>query len=176
MLKLVAPLCCVFAELDALISLSIASSCIMGTTCKPIICCHSDKSAPLLIAKGLRHPILESSLDGGQCFVPNDINLGGENHAPFMLLTGPNMGGKSTLLRQVCLAIILAQVRGQNIACLSALFQEFTINILNIIETSKLPIIFPEPKSFISAVSFSKSSFSPSKIYLFIIMFFCPPR
>jgi DNA mismatch repair protein MSH6 len=42
--------------------------------------------------------------------VPNDVNLGGEQHAPFMLLTGPNMGGKSTLLRQVCLAVILAQV------------------------------------------------------------------
>jgi DNA mismatch repair protein MSH6 len=60
-------------------------------------------------ATQLRHP---AGIAGGACgsFVPNDISLGGE--APgFILLTGPNMGGKSTLLRQVCLAAVLAQVR-----------------------------------------------------------------
>lgn len=45
----------------------------------------------------------------GGSFVPNDIHLGG-THANFVLLTGPNMGGKSTLLRQVCQATVLAQL------------------------------------------------------------------
>lgn len=101
------------AELDALISLMLASNSIVGATCKPVISIinsSSDSSTPFLLAKGLRHPILEGSLDGGRSFVPNDINLGGSQYAPFMLLTGPNMGGKSTLLRQVCLAVILAQI------------------------------------------------------------------
>ncbi|KAH7428809.1 hypothetical protein KP509_09G018600 [Ceratopteris richardii] len=101
------------AELDALISLAVASNCIVGEACRPTLVeinRFSDASAPLILAKDLRHPIVEASLDGGRCFVPNDIRLGGKEHPPFMLLTGPNMGGKSTLIRQVCLAVILAQV------------------------------------------------------------------
>lgn len=63
----------------------------------------------MFCATQLRHP---AGLGSSSCgsFVPNDIELGGS--APgFILLTGPNMGGKSTLLRQVCLAAVLAQVR-----------------------------------------------------------------
>ena len=42
-------------------------------------------------------------------FVPNDVNLGGDN--PLVsLITGPNMGGKSTLLRQTCIAVIMSQI------------------------------------------------------------------
>ena len=66
---------------------------------------ESDK--PRFFAEALSHPaggFVEEST-----FVTNDINLGGES-PPFVLLTGPNMGGKSTLMRQVCLATILAQV------------------------------------------------------------------
>ena len=52
-----------------------------------------------LRAVALRHPARVAALQG-RPFVPNDVNLGGS--APgFILLTGPNMGGKSTLLRQV---------------------------------------------------------------------------
>ena len=58
-------------------------------------------------ATALRHPA-GLSVSGGS-FVPNDIHLGG-THANFVLLTGPNMGGKSTLLRQVCQATVLAQL------------------------------------------------------------------
>ncbi|KAJ6879889.1 hypothetical protein NC652_033272 [Populus alba x Populus x berolinensis] len=47
---------------------------------------------------------------GKGAFVPNDISIGGAWCASFILLTGPNMGGKSTLLRQVCLAVILTQI------------------------------------------------------------------
>ncbi|KAI5077327.1 hypothetical protein GOP47_0007151 [Adiantum capillus-veneris] len=101
------------AELDALISLNLASNSLLGVACKPIMDNMkgpSNSLAPFILAKDLRHPILEGSLDGGRYFVPNDVKLGGEACAPFMLLTGPNMGGKSTLLRQVCLAVVLAQV------------------------------------------------------------------
>ncbi|KAE8660577.1 DNA mismatch repair protein MSH6 [Hibiscus syriacus] len=93
------------AELDVLISLAIASDFYEGPTCRPRIL-----GSPCLSAKGLGHPILTSDSMGKGSFVPNDITIGGSGHASFILLTGPNMGGKSTLLRQVCLATILAQV------------------------------------------------------------------
>jgi DNA mismatch repair protein MutS len=58
------------------------------------------------IADG-RHPVVEALL--GSSFVPNDLRLG-PGSARFMLLTGPNMGGKSTYLRQSALLVILAQI------------------------------------------------------------------
>jgi DNA mismatch repair protein MutS len=63
----------------------------------------------LLVAGG-RHPVIEKLLeDRGERFVPNDLYLGAA--APFLLLiTGPNMGGKSTYLRQTALISILAQM------------------------------------------------------------------
>jgi DNA mismatch repair protein MutS len=57
---------------------------------------------------GSRHPVVEAFLEDGR-FVPNDLVLdAGERRLG--LLTGPNMGGKSTLLRQVALAVVLAQM------------------------------------------------------------------
>ena len=58
-----------------------------------------------------RHPVLEQSMTG-EPFVPNDTQLhAGGVDAGVLLVTGPNMGGKSTVLRQTCLAVIMAQVR-----------------------------------------------------------------
>jgi len=54
-----------------------------------------------------RHPVIEAL--AGDTFVPNDLHLG-EASARFILLTGPNMGGKSTYLRQAALLAILAQI------------------------------------------------------------------
>ena len=54
-----------------------------------------------------RHPVMEALL--GSSFVPNDLRLG-TDRARFMLLTGPNMGGKSTYLRQTALLVVLAQI------------------------------------------------------------------
>jgi DNA mismatch repair protein MSH6 len=45
----------------------------------------------------------------GSQFIPNDLMLGDDGHS-MILLTGPNMGGKSTLLRQTCVAVIMAQL------------------------------------------------------------------
>ncbi|GBG86212.1 hypothetical protein CBR_g41117 [Chara braunii] len=115
------------AELDALCSLASLNIYVEGTLCRPVFerqqlatwnttASTADEEGdsakgPWLYAKELRHP----SLSGSQAvrstpFVPNDTMLGGPGQAPFMLLTGPNMGGKSTLLRQVCLAVIMAQI------------------------------------------------------------------
>ncbi|MHB1799988.1 MAG: MutS-related protein, partial [Vulcanimicrobiaceae bacterium] len=54
-----------------------------------------------------RHPVMEAILRTH--FVPNDINLRAKEHR-FILLTGPNMGGKSTYLRQTALLAIMAQI------------------------------------------------------------------
>lgn len=65
--------------------------------------------------KQFRHPILES-INGGQ-FVPNDIRFSESLKA--FIITGPNMGGKSTLLRSVALSILMAQI-GCFVPCESA--------------------------------------------------------
>ena len=48
-------------------------------------------------AKGLRHLSAGLHMSVGRTFVPNDVELGGEQ-APFIILTGPNMGGKPSVL------------------------------------------------------------------------------
>ncbi len=57
-----------------------------------------------------RHPIVERLAEAGT-FVPNDVGLDAEG-ARLMLITGPNMAGKSTTMRQVALAVIMAQMGG----------------------------------------------------------------
>jgi DNA mismatch repair protein MutS len=61
----------------------------------------------LLELAGARHPVVEQLLPRGE-FVPNDVHLDREQRQ-ILLLTGPNMGGKSTFLRQTALAVVLAQ-------------------------------------------------------------------
>lgn len=58
--------------------------------------------------QGGRHPVLETLLPAGQ-FVENDAYLDGEQHQ-LLVLTGPNMAGKSTYIRQVALIVLLAQM------------------------------------------------------------------
>ena len=63
---------------------------------------------PCLELDGARHPVVEESLAAsGERFVANDVALGPNDR--LWLVTGPNMGGKSTFLRQVALAALLAQ-------------------------------------------------------------------
>lgn len=57
--------------------------------------------------RGCRHPILDRAMRGS--FVPNDVHLDGKGNR-FLILTGPNMAGKSTYMRQIALAVILAQM------------------------------------------------------------------
>ncbi|MFZ8987069.1 MAG: DNA mismatch repair protein MutS [Steroidobacteraceae bacterium] len=60
--------------------------------------------APELLIEGGRHPVVERVLDGP--FVPNDLAL--DETRRMLVITGPNMGGKSTYMRQVALIVILA--------------------------------------------------------------------
>jgi len=69
--------------------------------CRPVC----DDSLELAI-RGGRHPVVEQLLDHD--FIPNDVLCDGKGHQ-ILLLTGPNMGGKSTYLRQVALITLLAQ-------------------------------------------------------------------
>jgi DNA mismatch repair protein MutS len=66
-----------------------------------------DESDRIEIVEG-RHPVLERWSDElGERFVPNDLAIGGEER--LMIITGPNMAGKSTIMRQTALIVILAQ-------------------------------------------------------------------
>jgi DNA mismatch repair protein MutS len=69
-------------------------------------------STPVFEAEGLRHPVVEMALrKQGDGFTANDLQVdaSGETAPRLALVTGPNMAGKSTYLRQACLAVILAQ-------------------------------------------------------------------
>src|SRR6266567_3582414 len=71
---------------------------------RPVI----EQSSAIEIVGG-RHPFVEQALDG-DTFIPNDAHLEAEHEARIILLTGPNMAGKSTYLRQVALITLLAQI------------------------------------------------------------------
>jgi DNA mismatch repair protein MutS len=65
-----------------------------------------------LIAESARHPVVEAAVRrAGQGFTPNDVRLDGDGQTGprLLLLTGPNMAGKSTYLRQIALLAVLAQ-------------------------------------------------------------------
>ena len=67
-----------------------------------------DGSEVLDIKQG-RHPVIETQLPIGEQYVPNDVLLDTE-HQQIMMITGPNMAGKSALLRQTALIVLLAQI------------------------------------------------------------------
>jgi DNA mismatch repair protein MutS len=99
------------AQLDVLVNFArIAAS---RNYARPVftetLLANKGKRGVLLIAGG-RHPVIEKLLqERGERFVPNDLYL--DDEAQFLLLiTGPNMGGKSTYLRQAALIAILAQM------------------------------------------------------------------
>jgi DNA mismatch repair protein MutS len=58
--------------------------------------------------KGGRHPVLEQQLPAGELYIPNDLTLE-NNSAQMIIITGPNMSGKSALLRQTALIALMAQ-------------------------------------------------------------------
>lgn len=90
----------VLGSLDALISLSRLSD-EPGWSFPEI-----DESMELQIENG-RHPLVDRMSGGG--FVPNDLSLSDQSRLTLMI-TGPNMGGKSTVMRQVALIVILGQM------------------------------------------------------------------
>ncbi|MCJ2049317.1 DNA mismatch repair protein MutS [Methylobacterium sp. J-070] len=69
-----------------------------------------DDSLSFVVAGG-RHPVVEAALRrAGEPFIANDCDLSGETRGRIRLITGPNMGGKSTFLRQNALIAVLAQM------------------------------------------------------------------
>ncbi len=99
---------CVAGALASLdVSASHASWAVDAGAVRPLIV-----SQPVFIAEGLRHPTVEAALRlEGQGFTPNDLSLDASGQAGprLLLVTGPNMAGKSTYLRQAALAVVLAQ-------------------------------------------------------------------
>ncbi|KAI7900009.1 muts domain V-domain-containing protein [Cokeromyces recurvatus] len=94
------------AQLDALMGLAKGSLNMGEPACRPILL---DQEKSVIEFEELRHPCVVPGV--ATDFIPNDVGLGGDQ-ASVIVLTGPNMGGKSTLLRQTCVAIILAQLGG----------------------------------------------------------------
>lgn len=90
-----------FAELD--VASGLAQLAIERDFTRPKV----DLSLEFNIKNG-RHPVVEKALGGAKKFISNDCDLGVESH--LWLVTGPNMAGKSTFLRQNALITILAQM------------------------------------------------------------------
>jgi DNA mismatch repair protein MSH6 len=131
--KWMATIQCV-AQLDALMSLAIASEKAREgadglmdlPVCRPEFVNSNEHGNAILELREARHPCIAKTFSGNG-FIPNDTILGLDQQidnatnrivesstsnptAHTMLLTGPNMGGKSTLLRQTCICVIMAQL------------------------------------------------------------------
>ena len=89
------------ADLDALTSLAEVAE--RHNYCCPVV----DEEDAIEITDG-RHPVVER-IQGGMGFVPNDVRLDLEKNR-FLIITGPNMAGKSTFIRQVALIVLMAQM------------------------------------------------------------------
>ncbi|HEY4902146.1 MAG TPA: DNA mismatch repair protein MutS [Candidatus Sulfotelmatobacter sp.] len=94
------------AEIDVLASMAHIAA--LRNYCRPQLL--DGESSELEIVEG-RHPVIEQQemAGGNQRFVPNNLYLNSTTHT-VLLLTGPNMGGKSTYLRQAALIVILGQM------------------------------------------------------------------
>ena len=90
------------AELDCL--LSFAKTSVSHHYVRPVI----DDSNVIDIKQG-RHPVIEANMPIGEQYVPNDVYLNNDNQQ-IIIITGPNMAGKSALLRQTALIVLLAQI------------------------------------------------------------------
>ena len=92
----------IIATVDCLVSF--AQTALENDYCKPEV----DESTRLNIKDG-RHPVIEQQLPVGEEYVPNDIFLDNETQQ-IIIITGPNMAGKSALLRQTALIVLMAQI------------------------------------------------------------------
>ncbi|MBO7645570.1 MAG: DNA mismatch repair protein MutS, partial [Prevotella sp.] len=95
------------AELDCL--LSFAKTAVEHRYVRPVI----DESNVIDIKQG-RHPVIEVGMPVGEQYIPNDVYLSGvsgqSGSHQIIIITGPNMAGKSALLRQTALIVLLAQI------------------------------------------------------------------
>ncbi len=92
----------VISTLDALLSFAVVAK--RNKYCKP----EMSESKVLNIKEG-RHPVIEQQLPLGESYVANDLFLD-DNEQQIIIITGPNMAGKSALLRQTALIVLMAQI------------------------------------------------------------------
>ena len=90
------------AKIDCLFSFSRTSS--ENRYIRPVI----DESLDIKITEG-RHPVIERQLPAGEPYIANSVALGNESQQ-IMMITGPNMAGKSALLRQTALIVLMGQI------------------------------------------------------------------
>jgi DNA mismatch repair protein MutS len=90
------------AKLDCLHAFAVISS--ENRYVRPVL----NDTQKLEITDG-RHPVIEKQLPAGESYVPNDVTLDTEDQQ-IIILTGPNMSGKSALLRQTALIVLMAQI------------------------------------------------------------------
>ncbi len=89
------------AHLD--VFLSLADVAVREGYCRPAL-----TEDDLLVIKDGRHPVVEKMLDGGVRYVPNDTRF--DSMSRVHIITGPNMSGKSTYIRQVAIITLMAQI------------------------------------------------------------------
>jgi DNA mismatch repair protein MutS len=89
------------SDLDALVSLAEAAE-LYGYTCPEV------NDEPVIQIVDGRHPVIEQTVRD-EAFVPNDVYLD-DREQQLLIITGPNMAGKSTVLRQVALTVLMAQM------------------------------------------------------------------
>ena len=90
------------AELDVLASFAAVS--VRNDYTRPTITANGR-----LYLKDSRHPVVEALLTGSAPFVPNDLEMD-PNQNRVSIITGPNMAGKSTYMRQVAVIVVMAQI------------------------------------------------------------------
>ncbi|MCO4291384.1 DNA mismatch repair protein MutS [Solitalea sp. MAHUQ-68] len=90
------------AQLDVL--LSFALTAVKNNYCRPEMV--DDNVIDIKLG---RHPVIEKSLPIGEQYIPNDVLLDDENQQ-IIMITGPNMAGKSALLRQTALIVLMSQI------------------------------------------------------------------
>jgi DNA mismatch repair protein MutS len=103
--EFVAPIqhnCSLLARLDCLIGFTLVAA--ENHYARPVV----DDSLQLEMVEG-RHPVIEKELPIGQPYIANSVNLN-DQATQIMMITGPNMSGKSALLRSVALNVLLAQI------------------------------------------------------------------
>ena len=94
--------CRILARLDVLSGF--ADLAVTNRYCRPTV-----NDSKVIDIKAGRHPVIETMMQAGEEFVPNDIYLDNGDQQ-VIILTGPNMAGKSALLRQTALIVLMAQI------------------------------------------------------------------
>ncbi len=92
----------VLAKLDCLVSFA-------GVALSNGYGCPEVHDRTDIVIKDGRHPVIEQQLPPGETYVPNDVELNNQEQQ-IMIITGPNMAGKSALLRQTALIVLMAQM------------------------------------------------------------------